>query len=84
MEKILATLYILSVSEAYDVWLPTFLPIEELLPLVTDLVKECAPFNYIPPKQPMLCCKEREILMDDPKMTLSDYGIMNGDTLYLF
>lgn len=83
MHKKLVNLEIPSMGENYDMFIPDFLTVEELLKLLIKAVKELTDNRYISSGCELLCIREREIILRSDEQ-LSDYRLKNGDHLVLF
>lgn len=83
MEKILITLKVPSVQMEQDVMIPDFLPVKEIIKLLTEAVADLTQNMYIPSGDEVLCRKTPEIILNE-RYTLQDYGVEHGEILYLF
>lgn len=83
MDKLLITLEVPSVSESFDVFIPNFLRIGLLVPLLAEAVSELTQNRYVSSRQEFLCSKEKAVILKE-EGTLRDYGIQNGDHLMLY
>lgn len=83
MEKLLITLKVPSVELKQDVMIPDFLPIKEVIKLLTEAVADITQNMYISSGQEILCRNLPAAILDE-KYTLRDYGVEDGETLYLF
>lgn len=82
MEQVLINLYIPSLGQKYDVFIPTFLTFRELCGLLGEGVETLSQGQYRSSGQEFLCSLERnQILREEcrPK----DYQIQNGEHLIL-
>ena len=80
--KILVTVVVPAISAEYDMLLPDFLIINEMVPLIASSVEELSNQVYISSGQEFLCLKERNTLLKHDA-TLAQYQIQNGDHLVL-
>lgn len=81
--KILVSVSVPSISESYDVFVPDFVQISSIVPLIVSAVEELSNHVYVSSGQELLCLKEKNILLHT-EATLSAYGVKNGDHLLLF
>lgn len=82
MNKILICLEVPSISQFYEIYVPDFLAIRELIPLLVKAVKELSGNRYAPSECVFLCAKEQDILLDE-NAALFDYAIGHGDHLVM-
>ena len=80
--KILINLVIPSVSASYDVLVPAFLPIKEVVKLMVEGTEELSNLGYRRSGEELLCVDGFRYPLDQ-ELTLEDYGIKNGDRIYL-
>lgn len=80
--KVLVCLEVPSVFQEYEVYLPDFLAVKELIPLLVRAVKELSGQRYVSSGQEFLCSKTGGFLLDEDA-TLFGYGIGSGDHLML-
>ena len=83
MEKILITLKVPSVQMEQDVKIPDFLPVKEIIKLLTEAVGELTQNRYISSGEEVLCRETPDMILNE-RYTLQDYGVEHGETLYLF
>ena len=83
MEKVLITLVIPSLGEKYDVLLPVFLTVGEIIPLLTEALTDITGKRYVTSGTEFLCSSERQIIFNRT-YTIEACGIQNGDKLFLF
>ena len=82
MNNVLIRLEVPVISKAYDVWIPSFLKVQELIPLLIDALEELSGQLYKSSGNEFLCyCKHEFILSGD--YSLDNYGVQNGDHLML-
>lgn len=79
--ELLLNIVVPSISENYDVLLPDFLPVCELMPLISDAVKEMSEHRYKSSGSEILCC---DGIILSSQHTLKHYAVANGDHLMLF
>lgn len=82
MEKILVSLMVPAVEECYDVFLPPFLTVEEILALLVKALAEITRNRYVSSGSEVLCNAQYQIIYDKKK-TVEDCRICNGDTLLI-
>lgn len=82
MDKILINLYIPCVGQKYDVYIPVFLTIREVILLLSTAAESLTDGKYHASGDELLCEKGRNILLDKNHKIL-DYDIKNGDELIL-
>lgn len=83
MDKVLVTLYVPSVNGRFDVLLPVFLKVCEVIPLLVEALSDLTQNQYVTSGSELLCCGERNTLLD-MTYTIEECGIQHGDKLYLF
>lgn len=81
--KILIGLYVPSIEENFDLFVPTGLVISELCTLLADGLTQTTNGHYRTSGRELLCLSSPDKLLAQD-MTLADYGISNGDQLVLF
>ena len=69
-------------GQRYDVWVPMEVPADELCRNLADAVKELSQELYSPSGKEMLILQENRTLVN-PKKTLADYDVGNGDILIM-
>lgn len=80
MDKVLISLYVPAISELYDVYLPLYLPIKDIVELLRKGVKQISVNKYYSSNTEVLChIQKGNILLE--KKTLSEYHVKNGDKL---
>lgn len=82
MNKILICLEVPSISQSYEMYVPNFLRVGELLPLLIRAVRELSGGRYVPSGGGLLCAKAQDLLFGEED-TLLDCGIGHGDHLVL-
>ncbi len=83
MSKILIGLFVPSVDDHFDLFVPDNIPISQLCKLIAEGLGQMTNGHYCASGQELLCIKEpNKLLARD--MTLGDYGIYNGDQLIMF
>lgn len=80
--KVNINLFVPAIGEKYDVLVPIFLTIEELVPLLASAVEEISNKNYISSNNEFLCCNDISQLLFSQK-TFEDYQIKNGDCIIM-
>lgn len=77
------TLKVPSVQMEQDVMIPDFLPVKEIIKLLTEAVGELTQNRYISSGEEVLCRETPDMILNE-RYTLQDYGVEHGETLYLF
>lgn len=83
MEKLLITLKVPCVQQKYDVMIPDFLEIKEIVNLLSDAVSNLTQHMYVSSGKEVLCRDDPAMILNK-EYTLRDYGIEHGECLYLF
>lgn len=83
MEKLLVSVYVTSLQERFDLFIPTMLSMQELAQLIAKGLAELSNGRYEPSGTELLCLKEPATLLCQRK-TPADFGLRNGDELILF
>lgn len=83
MEKKLVNLEIPSLGENYDMFIPEYMYVGDLLKLLIQAVKDLTENRYVSSGGELLCIRESgSILRSDEQ--LSSYRLRNGDHLVLY
>ena len=82
MEKILLSIECPSISNSFDVYVPTSLTVKEAAQLLGKGLEEISNRRYISSGNEFLCKKEDRILLKE-EVILKDYGIQNGDHIVI-
>ena len=80
--KVLVKVIIPVISESYDVLIPDFLPVSEIVPLLVNAVKFLSNNRYVSSGHEFLCMCEPELLLREDK-TIKDYNVKNGEKLII-
>ncbi len=80
--KIQVMLLVPAIGMTYNVLLPASLSIRDLLPLIIGGVTELSNNSYVSSNEEFLCLDPLELPLD-PDGTLLQFGVQNGDHLYL-
>lgn len=80
--KVQVMLIVPSIGAAHNVLLPESLRIRDVLPLLIKGITELSNHNYISSNEEFLCLDPLELPLD-PEGTLLQFGVQNGDHLYL-
>jgi len=83
MEKILVSVYVVSLQERFDLFIPMMLTMQELAGLIATGLAELTNGRYEISGREMLCLKNPDTLLNQKK-TPEDFGLRNGDELVLF
>lgn len=81
MDKTLIRLYVPSIHQTYDVFVPNQIMIQSLVALLASTVENISMNEYMSSHEEILC-NEKGIVMDEKKYLL-DYHIQNGDKMIL-
>lgn len=82
MQKILISLNVPSVAFRVDLYVPDFLKVSEIIPMLVEAVKEITNFRYYSSGEEVLCSEEKNIILPNSK-TLSQCGVLTGEHLIL-
>lgn len=82
MRKILISLSVPSISISHDVYIPKFLRIEEVIPLLVQAAEDLSDSRYVSSGQEVLCLQEKNIILSH-NLTIEQHDIKNGDHLVL-
>ena len=82
MDKIVISLYVPRVEQRYDVRIPVFLTVKEVIGLLSGAVENLTDGRFHASGDELLCEKNRNILLDN-SFRIEDYAIGNGDELIL-
>lgn len=82
MNKLLICLEVPSISAVYEIYLPVFLTVKELIPLLVKAVGEISANRYVSSGCEFLCAQNPDYILDEDA-TLASYDIGNGDHLIL-
>ena len=82
MEKVLVNLFVPSLGERYDVYIPTFLRVEEITSLLAKTMVDLSAHQYVSSGEEFLCSIDQNQLLRQER-TLADYDIVNGEHLML-
>ena len=82
MNKVIVKLYIPYLEQQYDVKIPTFLTVGEVVKMLAKAIVTLSDGKYHTDGTEILCVKNRNILSNSTRL-LSEYGIQNGDELVL-
>lgn len=80
--KIQATLIVPAIGAAHNVLLPASLKIKDMLPLLIKGAIELSNNGYVSSNEEFLCLAPLDLPLN-PDGTLLQYGVQNGDYLYL-
>lgn len=81
MDKILISLYVPSICQSYDVFIPNHIKIQSLVELLASTVENISMNEYITSHEEVLCNEDGTVM--DEKKFLADYQVQNGDKLML-
>lgn len=83
MEKILVSVYVVSLQARFDLFIPMMLTMQELAQLIANGLVELTSGRYEASGKEMLCLKEPPMLLHQQR-TPADFGLRNGDELVLY
>lgn len=83
MDKILVTLVVPSVEEKFDVLIPKFLTVAEVVDLLAEAVADVTQHMYVSSGSEVLC-RSNPAMVLFPDRTMQEYGVEHGECLYLF
>lgn len=83
MDKILVALVVPSVEEEFDVLIPDFLTVKEVVGLLAEAVSDVTEKRYVASGCELLFRREPEMILH-PEYTMAEYGVRHGERLYLF
>lgn len=81
MDKVLVTIYVLSIDEQFDIFLPIGKKIEYLLDYIQDSIVDLSNNNYIKKESVLLYLSNGLII--NPNNVVKYSGIKNGSKLCL-
>ena len=82
MGKLLVRISVPAISDRFDIWVPDFLPIRELIPLIVETLEQMTRNAYASSHSEVLCLTDpQRILPEDG--TLKSLGVRNGEQLIL-
>ena len=81
MDKILITIYVLSLDEYYDLFVPINSPTKEIYDMIQNAIVELSRNNYQKHENAMLITGEGKIINNNNVVRLS--GLTNGCTVVL-
>ena len=82
MEKLLIALRVPALGETYDLSVPDFLPVGQLISMLAQALADLSGGEYISSGQALLCRAEARGILN-PGHTLGEYRIQNGEELLL-
>lgn len=82
MHKIMVELYLPAAGKCYDIKIPAFCRIGELIPLLETGMAELEPGYFIPNGNSVLCERETGVILN-LNLTVEETGILNGTRLML-
>ncbi len=81
-DSVLAEVYLPAMQQALDIWLPTSLPVHELVPLIGRAAASYFPDAFAADEDAVLCDRESGRVYS-PAKTPADLGFENGARLML-
>ncbi len=82
MNKLLICLEVPSISSSFEMYVPDFLTVRELIPLLVKAVREMSGDRYVSSGCELLCARNSDYVLDEDA-ALAYYDIGNGDHLVL-
>ena len=82
MGKILITLKVPSAEQKFDVLVPDFLPVRDVIPLMAEAVSELTRMMYVSSGSEVLCRNDPSEIFSR-EYTMKDYNVTDGECLYL-
>lgn len=82
MQKVLVSLSVPSVSLKVDLYVPNFLMVSEIIPMLIEAIKEITNSRYYSSGNEVLCSEEKSMILT-PSDTLKQCGVLNGEHLIL-
>lgn len=80
--KLLLTLEVASISQNFEILVPDFLKVKELVPLFVKVAEELSGNLYKSSGMEFLCSAVENTILDS-NSTLEEYNIKNGDHLIM-
>lgn len=85
MGKVLVALVVPAVGEKYDLFIPDFLTVGECTELLANAVMDMTNKQYVRSgKEVLLYRGSAGCAILNKKYTIADYGLKNGELLYIF
>ncbi len=82
MNKILVELYVPTIEEFYDIWIPTNRRVHNVIRLIVKAINEFTEGEYNPKKMPLLYDKQNGKPIDI-NLTIGESTIQNGSEVIL-
>lgn len=83
MDKLLISLTVPSLEESFDLFVPDDLPVRQVTQLFAEALTELSGGEYVSSGSELLCRTDPCQLLE-PKRSLREHGIQNGDRLMIF
>lgn len=80
--KILVSVFVPAIGETYDVLIPDFLSVQEVIPLLVNDIEFLSNNRYISTGQELLCQRETNTVFSTSE-NLGAYHLKNGEQLAL-
>lgn len=80
--KILISVFVPAIGETYDVLIPDFLSVQEVIPLLVNDIEFLSNNRYISTGQELLCQRETNTVFSASE-NLGVYHLKNGEQLVL-
>jgi uncharacterized ubiquitin-like protein YukD len=81
MNKILVTIYVLSIETQYDLMIPINLTVKEVMDLIQESISELSSKSYVIKQDAVLYDEEGKVINDNNIVKFS--GLKNGSRLLL-
>ena len=82
MGKLLVQVKVPAIAAQFDVWVPDFLSVRELMPLIVETVEQMTSNAYTSSGSEVLCLADAQKILPGGG-TLRDFSVRNGDILML-
>jgi uncharacterized ubiquitin-like protein YukD len=83
MNKLLVTLVVPCIEKKFNVLIPDFLTVKEVIALLVEAVMDATQNMYVSSGSEVLCRSDPEMVLKSDA-TLSSYQVAQGESLYLF
>lgn len=83
MEKVLVSLSVPAVDREYEALVPVHMKVQDLIPLFIEALTEATSREYAGSKDSLICWMDKGVTLNRTS-TLAEYGIQNGDSLFLY
>lgn len=83
MEKVLVEVVIVIREQSFDMLLPGKLPMEQLVPLMTQMLEEATDGGFVSSGEEILVLQNTGVILQR-KGCLKDYHVQNGDRILVY